>query len=276
MSGGTTIIRDAPRGRRTGGRTTAGFVVPMPALRALAGSTLDELQLAVRAYPGLTVWLTGVGALLWPLTLVGLALVAPAPQSLGERMPSREEVAGWYATAGAVAGAVVGTLQWLAMRRLVPRVMLWIPLTAAGWALALAPAVGLANEVSRWLRTILYGGRFPFWAPEWERYVLLAVVGAAVGLTLGLAQWVALRRARAPLTRRSIWIAASALAWTVGFAFVPVVPRVPDFVQRMGRYSGGFDFAMPALILSGAFYGLLTAFALTRLLRAAAPRPVET
>ncbi|HET7769918.1 MAG TPA: hypothetical protein VFN74_14170 [Chloroflexota bacterium] len=54
--------------------------------------------------------------------------------------------------------------------------------------------------------------------------------------------------------------------------FVPVVPRTPDFVQRMGRYSGGFDFTLPALILAGALYGLLTGLSLLLLLRRATPR----
>jgi hypothetical protein len=270
----TAIVREAPRVRRTGG--AVGFALPVPFVRARLRRLVDELRLAVMSRPLMLGALAVVGALLWPLTLVGLAFVVLPPHSVAEWTPSRAEVTGWYARAGLVSGTVVGGLQWFVMRRAVGGSVIWAPLTAVGWAMAMAAAVGGASEVSRWLRSTLYGGRFSFWAPEWERYVLLGVVGAVVGLTLGIAQWVALRRASTPLPRCSLWVAASGVAWAVGLAFVPVVPRMPDFVQRMGRYSGGFDYTLPALVLAGAFYGLLTGFALALLLRAAAPRPVET
>ena len=276
MSGGTTIIREAPRARRAGALAAGGFVLPLPSLRPLTARAWQEVGVAARAYPGMLLGLTLAGALLWPLTLAGLAVIAPLPASLRQRMPSRDEVTGWYALAGLCAGALAGTLQWLALRRNTAGAAFWAPLTALGWAAAMVTAVRGATGVSSWLRAAFNTERFTFWAPEWERYVLLAIVGGGMGLALGAAQWVALRRLRASLRGRSVWIAAATLAWAAGLAFVPVMPRMPDFVQRTGRYSGGFDYSMPALILAGAFYGLLTGFALVLLLRRATPRPVET
>ena len=276
MTGGTTIIRAAPRTRRTGAGV-AGFVLAGPSLRSVAAPAWREVRVAVRAHLGLIVGFTLAGAALWPLTLGGLALVAPLPATLGERMPTRDEVTGWYAAAGLIAGALAGAVQWLVLRRTVGGTWLWAPLTALGWALSLTIAVRGATEVTRWLRTTLDTARFSlFWAPAWERYVVLAIVGAGMGLAVGAAQWVALRSLAAPLRGRRVWIAASTLAWSVGLSFVPVIPRTPDFVQRMGRYSGGFDYTLPALVLAGAFYGALTACTLALLLRRAAPRPLET
>ena len=277
MTDGTTIIRAVPRARRGGGLSAGGFVLAMPPLRSLVEPAWQEARLAAQARPWLLVGLTVAGAALWPLTLGGLALVAPLPATLSGRMPSRDEVTAWYVLAGLLAGALTGASQWLVLRRAAGGAWSWAPLTALGWSLALFVALRGTTEVTARLRSALDTARFSlFWAPAWERYAVLAIVGAAMGLALGVAQWVALRGLRAPLGRRSVWIAACALSWSAGLAFVPVLPRTPDFVQRMGRYSGGFDYTLPALILAGALYGVLTGFALLLLLRRATPQPLET
>src|SRR3954462_12158270 len=46
-------------------------------------------------------------------------------------------------TGGLVAGAVIGTAQWLALRRLVP--WLWIPATGLGMAVGLAVGAALVD-----------------------------------------------------------------------------------------------------------------------------------
>jgi hypothetical protein len=276
VSGGTTIVREAPRGRRTGGRASAGFVPPVPSFRVLVRPALDELRLAALAYPGLMVGSIAAGMILWPATVAGLALIVPPIISFRDGPPTPAQWTAWYAGAGLVAGALAGTVQWLALRRAVAGAPLWAPLTALGWAAAMAAAPNGASVVQTWIRAARNGGRFTFWAPQWELPLVLAILGAMMGLLLGTAQWVALRRGAAPFRRRRVWPLASTLAWSFGLALVPLLPRAPDFIQRTGRYSGGFDFTMPALVLAGAFYGLLTGFALTLMLRAAAPRPVET
>ena len=276
MTGGTTIVREVPRGRRSGGRASVGFGLPVPSFRLFVRPAREELRLAALAYPGLVVGLIAAGAILWPATVAGLAVIVPPMNSFRDGLPTPAQWTTWYAGAGLFAGTLAGMVQWLALRRALAGASLWAPLTALGWATAIAAAPNGASAVQTWIRAARDGGRFTFWAPQWELHLALAILGAMVGLLLGAAQWVALRRCAAPLRRRRMWPLASTLAWSIGLAMVPLLPRTPDFVQRTGRYSGGFDYTMPALVLAGAFYGLLTGFTLTLLLRAAAPRPVET
>ena len=276
MSGATTIVREAPRARRRSGWNAAGFVLPAPSFDLLIARAWHEARVASRAHRGLLLGLALAGALLWPLTLAGLALIVPLPATFHGIMPTLEEITRWYALAGLCAGALSGLAQALVLRRTAGDIALWAPMTALGWSLSMVAAVRGATEVSRWLRAAFDTARFTFWAPEWERYAVLSIVGAFIGLALGTAQWIALRMLIAPLSHRTIWIAATTLAWSAGLAFVPVMPRTPDFIQRAGRYSGGFDYTITALILAGALYGLLTGFALTLLLRRAAPQPLET
>lgn len=278
MTGGTTIIREPSRGRRAGRLGAAGFVLPAPSFRTLARPAIDHLWLAIRVYPALLLGFTLAGALLWPATLAALLLIAPPTAAYVrlERAPTPDEVASWFLLAGTAAGAVVGSIQWLLLRLSALHTPLWIPGTALGWGLGAAAMVRAVFPLSAWIRTLGPSQRFVFWAPEWERYALLALVGALLGLIFGTAQWVVARRIPAPLPRRSLWIVASTLTWTLGFALIPLLPEAPYFVQSTGRFTGGFDAMMPGLIPAGALYGLLTAFTLTLLLRAASPQPVET
>ena len=81
-----------------------------------------------------------------------------------------------------VAGFFVGLAQWLAIRRLLPRSLWWLPATVAGfWAIAFAVAIGYANAFS----------------------------GVVVGVFVGLPQWAAMRK---QATRAGWWV-----LWTMVF-----------------------------------------------------------
>lgn len=90
------------------------------------------------------------------------------------------------ALAGLIAGIVVGTAQWLALR---PRVTwTWIPMTAGGMAGGLALAVATT------------GGATDLGS--------LAVLGAVAGLVVGGAQAIVLKRWVWPLVVAASWSAA--------------------------------------------------------------------
>ena len=278
MTGGTTIIREAPRVKRSARLSAAGFVLPAPTFRALTLPVIDELRVALRLYPALIAGFVVTGALLWPITVITFAYITPPTIVFmrAQQAPPLAQVTVWYATASSIAGLATGVLQQVLLRQVASGVRWWAPFTTIGWAVGVTASLRLALTVSVWLRTLLYDGRFGFWSPPWERSVALVVTGLALGLLVGVAQWVALRGIRAPLGARTTWIAASILAWTIGMASVQLMPRVPDFLQQAGRFSGAMESLLPGLTLAGAFYGFLTSFVMVLLLRRAAPRPVET
>jgi hypothetical protein len=125
----------------------------------------------------------------WILTIVAF----PLGGFLAIQVASTADGPGWAALAGLIAGAVIGTAQWLALR---PRVSaLWIPATAA------AMAVGLA------LATLITGGATTLGA--------LALSGAIAGAVVGAAQAIVLRK--------WTWILTMALSWSAGWAISSLV-----------------------------------------------------
>ncbi len=111
----------------------------------------------------------------------------------------------WTAVlAGAVAGAVIGTAQWLALRRIGADAR-WIAATAGGLGIGL----GIAYAVFGYGTTVAD----------------LAVVGAATGLGIGIAQWWLLR----DLVHGSIaWIPATAPSWALGWTVTTSIGVDPD------------------------------------------------
>ena len=266
----TVIIREVPARRRAAG---AAFVLPAPST-LLARSTVQGVLAALRARVPLLVCWTLAGAVLWPLTLVGLAVVAPPTRSMIEGIrPTETQLAAWYVEAAAGAGLAAGLVQWLLVRPTLRRAGWWVPATAAGWALGMLAATRGATALSAWIAARFPETRVMFATPQWERYVVLGLIGTALGTALGLAQWAVLLRT---LPRAYVWVAMSAVAWTAGTLCLPLIPRLPADLIRTDRYTGGMETTLPGLALAGAAYGLLTAFALVLLLRESAPQPLET
>lgn len=106
------------------------------------------------------------------------------------------------------------------LRRVLPslRAESWIIATTIGavvaWMLGAIPST-LANA---------NGGSFE--EPGLALTLLLsAAAGAALGLILGVAQWIVLR---AHIRRASLWIAANAIAWTAGMPLIFLAAGIPE------------------------------------------------
>src|SRR6266581_5361362 len=115
-----------------------------------------------------------------------------------------------------IEGSVVGTAQWLVLRRPLEQMHwhTWVLATALGacvaWTLGMIPS------------TLLFTGPDTGTAASGEMsdlmiYTLAAAMGVALGTILGAAQWLALRR---HLPKAGWWMPANALAWMLGMVVV--------------------------------------------------------
>jgi len=128
--------------------------------------------------------------LLWTAGFVAFPIAGVAAQALTGRIDD----AGSALLGGMVAGAVIGTGQWLVGRRLLGEPQAWIGATA------LAMGVGLL--VGAW--AVGYGTSLGE----------LALMGAITGIPLGAAQAYLLR---ARLANAWVWGAAMPLLWALGW-----------------------------------------------------------
>ena len=131
----------------------------------------------------------------WLLWTAGF-LAFPIAGILAEALTGRINDAGSALLGGMVAGAVIGTGQWLVARRLLGNPQTWIPATAVAMGIGLgvgAWAVGYGTSVGE-----------------------LALMGAITGVPIGAAQAYLLRDR---LANAWVWAAAmpllGALGWTV-------------------------------------------------------------
>ena len=133
----------------------------------------------------------------WLLWTAGF-LVFPIAGILAEAVTGRINDASSALIGGMVAGAVIGTGQWLVARRLLDA-QTWIPATA------LAMGIGLA--VGAWV--VGYGTSLGE----------LALMGAITGIPLGAAQAYLLRDR---LANAWVWAAAMPLLWALGWTVTTV------------------------------------------------------
>ena len=94
-------------------------------------------------------------------------------------------------------GLLIGVLQYLLLRRYLPRMVWWIPATVLGWALPLL--LGLASV--GWLPALAID-------PVWSGALGFALIGASIGVC----QWLVLRRR---IHRATLWVLTSILGWGV-------------------------------------------------------------
>jgi hypothetical protein len=144
--------------------------------------------------------LSGRDILVWTATLLAFPLAGIAARAV---VGPVDEL--WMAFAGgAVAGLVIGTAQWLALRRMGADAR-WIAATALG----LSVGLGVAFAVFDYGTTV--GD--------------LAVVGAVSGLGVGIAQWWLLR----DLVNGSLaWIPAAAACWALAWTVTISIGVDPD------------------------------------------------
>lgn len=200
---------------------------------------------------------------LWPewalATLIGyvvgalLALLVAVPLAYSP-------AAGWLANAagGAVIGGVLGSAQWLVMRRSNAgssrgRGLWWVLASSVSGLLGLA----LGTALGDWLAPALVSSPVDREAAAGliglRDALSTAVSGLLFGLLLGGAQWFALRL---PLRAAGWWLAANGLGWLLGLA-LGAVAALPISV-------------IGAMLTTGIVAGLVTGAALQRSLWPAA------
>jgi hypothetical protein len=144
--------------------------------------------------------------------LIGAFLLVKAEQTIGA-VPA----AALAVLAGTVIeGSVVGTAQWLVLRRPLKQMRwrVWVLATALGacvaWTLGMLPSTLLFSDPDT-------GAAAPSEMSDLLIYALAALMGLALGPILGVPQWLVLRR---HLPKAGWWVLANALAWMVGMVVV--------------------------------------------------------
>ena len=168
------------------------------------------------------------GWLLWTAGFVSFPLAGIAAQAAAGRINDAVSAL----VGGLVAGAVIGTGQWLAARRLLGDPLAWIAATAAAMGIGLlagAWAAGYGTSVGE-----------------------LALMGAITGLPLGAAQAFLLRDR---VARSWVWAAGMPLLWALGWT---VTAAAGIDVDRQYTVFGAFG-AITVMALSGVVLDRLRA-----------------
>ncbi|MEW6637543.1 MAG: hypothetical protein AB1425_12115 [Actinomycetota bacterium] len=190
----------------------------------------------------------GVGLVLFPYLQAPGALVALATASIAV-------LAGTL-----IEGTVVGTAQWLVLRRPLPgmRWRAWVVATAAGafvaWTLGMLPGTLMSANPGT-------GGTEAAEPGEAVVLALAALMGLVAGAILGTPQWFVLRRY---VPRAALWVPANALAWAPGMVLA--------FVAADFSFSGDVGtvtvvLAVATLAAIGAVVGAIHGAVLLWLLR---------
>jgi hypothetical protein len=166
--------------------------------------------------------------LLWTIAFVSFPIAGIAAQAaVGRINDAVAALAG-----GLIAGAVIGTGQWLAARRLLGDPLAWIAATAA--------AMGVGLLAGAWV--VGYGTSIGE----------LALMGAITGLPVGAAQAFLLRDR---VARSWAWAAAMPLLWALGWT---VTTAAGIGVDRQYAVFGAFG-AITFMALSGVVLDRLRA-----------------
>lgn len=125
---------------------------------------------------------------------------------------------------GSVTGAISGLLQWLVLRIVIRLSPLWILNSLLGWAVGFFLGAHVASVLG--LTEFAFG----------------IVIGAVLGLSLGIAQWLILRT---KLSSAGWWIVFNIIAWSSSLAvYLPGA-------NAMGLLYGGVSGAITGLALLG-------------------------
>jgi uncharacterized membrane protein len=166
----------------------------------------------------------------WLLWTAGF-LAFPIGGFLAEMLTGRVDDAGSALLGGMVAGAVIGTGQWLVARRLLDA-QTWIPATALAMGIGLlagAWAVGYGTSLGE-----------------------LALMGAITGIPIGAAQAYLLRER---LANAWVWAAAMPLLWALGWTVSTFIGVSVDNQFAVFGASGAITF----MALSGVLLDRLRA-----------------
>jgi uncharacterized membrane protein len=162
----------------------------------------------------------------WLLWTAGF-LAFPIAGILAEALTGRIDDARSALLGGLVAGAVIGTGQWLVGRRLLGDPQTWIPTTAL--------AMGIGLGVGAW--AVGYGTSLGE----------LALMGAITGIPIGAAQAYLLRDR---LANAWVWGAAMPLLWALGWTVTTAIGVGVDSQFAVFGASGAITFmALSGVVL---------------------------
>ena len=137
---------------------------------------------------------------------------------------------------GLVIGAGVGIAQGLVLRRQTGRFGSWVLLSSLGFGIGKLAGETIAQGMTAALGHL--------------------VTGAVIGVAVGIAQWLILRR---HVARAEWWVLANVAAWAVGWSVISLVEGAEDIATLIVYLIGGSGAALA---------GIITAYALLRLRRA--------
>ena len=151
-----------------------------------------------------------------------------------------------------VAGIGLGVLQWVLLIHLLPRPG-WVALSGgAGLVLGVSGGFLIANSVFQ----------------AWGLAPAFGIIGALVGLSVGVTQWLALRQ---QASKSIWWIPANILGYTAGLLAGWQVPEVFPFARTV---IFGPEFGVTIGFTVGAITGITLLFILPQA-AAAAPLPEQ-
>jgi hypothetical protein len=180
---------------------------------------------------------------------------------------------------GGLAGLLLGAAQWQILQRCSNAYVSWRWVAATAIGLGLGWTLG--SYLALWTITaidfppqeqLIYG--LPVVRPNPLELVLRgALVGAATGLVIGLAQWFVLRRT---VPNAGVWIQASIIAWVVGvvlyhIAYVtsggPLLSPAWDPTLSDAAYHSASRFShIVGWVVGGLAVGIITALSMRHIL----------
>ncbi len=159
---------------------------------------------------------------------------------------------------GALEGGVVGSAQWLVLRRPLPalRARAWVIATVVGavaaWLIGMIPSSAAALGGS--------GNAAAREPPAAAVLVLAALLGIVAGVILASPQWLVLRR---QVRAAGWWLPANAAAWMVGMPIIfAAVGAIPEGAGAAVIVTG----MLLTLAVTGAAVGAIHGAVLVRLL----------
>ncbi len=188
--------------------------------------------------------------------LIGVLLLVQAEPTIGA-IPA---AALGVLAATVIEGSVVGTAQWLVLRRPLEKMRwrTWVLATTLGafvaWMLGMIPSTLLFPGPDS-------GAAAPGEMSDLMIYTLAAAMGIALGAILGAAQWLALRRY---VPKAGWWIPANALAWMLGMV---VVFLGTSFIPAAGMTVPVALILLLFVVAAGAVVGAVHGLVLIWLLR---------
>jgi hypothetical protein len=188
--------------------------------------------------------------------LIGVFLLVQAEKTIGTIAAASLGV-----LAGTVIeGLVVGTAQWLVLRRPLKQMrwLVWALATASGacvaWTLGMIPSTLLFNGPDT-------GTTTPSEMSDLVIYALAAAMGLVLGTILGVPQWLALRR---HVPKAGWWVLANALAWMIGMVVVFIGT---SFIPAEGISLSIALLLLLSVVAAGAAVGAVNGLVLIWLLR---------